>query len=235
MREMEKLCGRVRREDVAALQTLVQPIKERAAAAVRDFLQLHAEAPAPLDPPQTDPPGPSHSHHAPDSDAFSSAGEGEELLLAQTHIPLPDIPQDQSASESWETLEEDLLDLNGLVNEFSALVHSQQAQIDTIEDNVEAATANVEAGSRSLGKAVKYKMAVLPVAGAVLGGVVGGPLGLLAGFKVAGVVAALSGGLLGYAGGNAIQKTRRARVDLQLQQLSSSTTETPPPGGGEEE
>lgn len=78
-------------------------------------------------------------------------------------------------------------------------------------------------------------MAVLPVAGAVLGGVVGGPLGLLAGFKVAGVVAAVSGGLLGYAGGNAIQKTRRAKVDLQLQQLSSSTPEPRQQGGRKEE
>ncbi|XP_064195817.1 syntaxin-17 [Anguilla rostrata] len=234
VREMEKLCGRVRSEDARALERLVRPVKERAAAAARDFLSLHAEAPRPPRPPRA-PPGTPRSPGALLPHQLSGAGEGEEQLLAQAHIPLPEIPQDQSAAESWGSLEEDLLDLDGLVNEFSQLVHSQQAKIDSIEDNVEAAAANVEAGSRSLGKAAKYKMAVLPMAGAVLGGVVGGPLGLLAGFKVAGVVAAVSGGLLGYVGGNAIQKTRRAKVDLQLQQLSSSQPEPPQQGGSKEE
>ncbi|XP_035238314.1 syntaxin-17 [Anguilla anguilla] len=233
VREMEKLCGRVRSEDARALERLVRPVKERAAAAARGFLSLHAEAPPAPEGPARDPAEPRRSPAAPDE--LSGAGEGEEQLLAQAHIPLPEIPQDQSAAESWGSLEEDLLDLDGLVNEFSQLVHSQQAKIDSIEDNVEAAAANVEAGSRSLGKAAKYKMAVLPMAGAVLGGVVGGPLGLLAGFKVAGVVAAVSGGLLGYVGGNAIQKTRRAKVDLQLQQLSSSQPEPPQQGGSKEE
>lgn len=69
-------------------------------------------------------------------------------------------------------------------------------------------------------------MAMLPVVGALLGGVLGGPLGLLAGFKVAGVAAALGGGALGYAGGNLVQKQRRATVDLQMKQL----TAPPPPG-----
>uniref|UniRef100_A0AAY4DTT9 STX17-like N-terminal domain-containing protein n=1 Tax=Denticeps clupeoides TaxID=299321 RepID=A0AAY4DTT9_9TELE len=44
LREMEKLCGRVHDDDVEALQKLVQPIREQAVAATRDFLRLHAEA-----------------------------------------------------------------------------------------------------------------------------------------------------------------------------------------------
>ncbi|KAG5857011.1 hypothetical protein ANANG_G00014010 [Anguilla anguilla] len=113
VREMEKLCGRVRSEDARALERLG---------------------------PARDPAEPRRSPAAPDE--LSGAGEGEEQLLAQAHIPLPEIPQDQSAAESWGSLEEDLLDLDGLVNEFSQLVHSQQAKIDSIEDNVEAAAAN---------------------------------------------------------------------------------------------
>lgn len=70
-----------------------------------------------------------------------------------------------------------------------------------------------------------YKLAVLPVAGALLGGVLGGPLGLLAGFKAAGVAAALGGGALGFAGGNLVQKHRRARVDLQMKQLTAPPSE----------
>lgn len=102
---------------------------------------------------------------------------------------------------------------------------SQQEKIDSIEDNVNTAAANVEEGTKSLGKAVGYKLTVLPVAGALLGGVLGGPLGLLAGFKAAGVAAALGGGALGFAGGNMVQKHRRARVDLQMKQLTAPPSE----------
>ncbi len=73
-------------------------------------------------------------------------------------------------------------------------------------------------------------MAVLPVAGALLGGVLGGPIGLLAGFKAAGVAAALGGGALGFAGGKVVQKHHRARVDLQMKQLTAPE----PPGKPEE-
>lgn len=66
-----------------------------------------------------------------------------------------------------------------------------------------------------------YKLSVLPFAGALLGGVIGGPLGLLAGFKVAGVAAALGGGALGFAGGNLVKKHSKARVEQQMKQLTA--------------
>ena len=66
-----------------------------------------------------------------------------------------------------------------------------------------------------------YKLAVLPMAGALLGGVLGGPIGLLAGFKAAGVAAALGGGVLGFAGGNLVQKQRWATVELQMKRLKA--------------
>lgn len=62
---------------------------------------------------------------------------------------------------------------------------------------------------------------MLPVAGAVIGTVLAGPLGLLAGFKVAGVAAAVGGGLLGFAGGNLVQRKKKERVESQLQRLNT--------------
>lgn len=210
VREMETLCGRVRVEDASALEKLVRPIRERAAAAVRDFLLLHP-APEPRSAHSPAPHAPSPCHNV---------NEDEETLSGM-QIQLPAIPADQIAAESWENLEEDLRELGGLVTEFSLLVHSQQEKIDSIEDNVNTAAANVEEGTRSLGKAVGYKLAVLPVAGALLGGVIAGPLGLLAGFKAAGLAAAIGGGALGFAGGNMVQKHRKANLDLQMKQLTA--------------
>lgn len=219
VREMEKLCVRVRAEDAAALDTLVKPIRDRASVAVQDFLLLHSNPRPPPSPPVSQP---CLSSTCP---AGEDAGEVP-TALCQTQLHLPEIPADQSAAESWDSLEEDLKDLSSLVTEFSLLVHSQQEKIDSIEDNVNTAAANVEEGTKSLGKAVGYKLAVLPVAGAVIGGVLGGPIGLLAGFKAAGIAAALGGGALGFAGGNMVQKHRKSRVDLQVKGL---TAPPPPP------
>ena len=64
------------------------------------------------------------------------------------------------------------------------------------------------------------KAAIFPLAGAVVGGLVGGPIGLLAGFKVAGVAAAVGGGVIGYQGGKLIKKKRDEKIDSELSNLS---------------
>lgn len=44
MREMEKLCLRVRQEDIPVLQRMINPVREEASSAIKDFLQLHSES-----------------------------------------------------------------------------------------------------------------------------------------------------------------------------------------------
>ncbi|MGH0136864.1 UNVERIFIED_CONTAM: hypothetical protein FKN15_008582 [Acipenser sinensis] len=228
IREMEKLCQRVRGEDTLALEEIILPVREQASTAAVEFLRQHSESAEELSR-QYNAAANQHSSLTrsitDQGNLYSGSSapeEGASQAMVQMLLPFPEIPKDQNAAESWETLEEDLIELNGLVNEFSEVVHSQQEKIDSIEDNVNSAAANVQEGTKNLGKAAKYKLAVLPVAGALIGGVVGGPIGLLAGFKVAGLAAAVSGGLLGYAGGNLIQKNRKTRIDQDLKQLSIS-------------
>ncbi|TRY84586.1 hypothetical protein DNTS_001324 [Danionella cerebrum] len=215
LREMEKLCGRVCSADVEALEKLVQPIRDRALSAIQEFLLIHSDA---VNMPKA------HKAFTTELDVLHTEGEESSsgFPVTQAQVLLPEIPLEQNAIESWESLAEELKELNGLVNEFSTVVHAQQEKIDSIEANVSMAAANVEEGTRSLGKAASSKLAVLPVAGALVGGVLGGPLGLLAGFKVAGVAAAVGGGLLGFAGGNLIQKKRKENIELEVQQLKSN-------------
>lgn len=75
-------------------------------------------------------------------------------------------------------------------------------------------------------EAVGYKLAMLPVAAALLGGALGGPLGLLVGFKAAGV-AALGGSALGFAGGNLVRRHRQAQVDQGMERLTLKEGEQP--------
>ncbi|XP_042628531.1 syntaxin-17 isoform X2 [Cyprinus carpio] len=193
LREMEKLCGRVRSADAEALKKLVQPIKDRASTAIQEFLWIHSNAVNRPDAPTTGKDFHKTTSTASDTlhrDCYTGVPGSP---VTQTQLLLPEIPPEQNAAESWDSLAEDLLELNGLVNEFATLVH-----------------------------AARLKLAVLPVAGAVVGGVLGGPLGLLAGFKMAGVAAAVGGGLLGFAGGNLIQRKRKESIALKLQQLKSN-------------
>ncbi|KAM5298901.1 syntaxin-17 [Ctenodactylus gundi] len=221
IREMEKLCLKVRKDDLVLLKRMIDPVKEEASAATAEFLQLHLQSAeelkkqfnsedALLHPSLTRSLTVGGAFHTPEDEADSQS-------LTQIYA-LPEIPQDQNAAESWETLEADLIELSQLVTDFSLLVNAQQEKIDSIADHVNSAAVNVEEGTKNLGKAAKYKLAALPVAGALIGGVVGGPIGLLAGFKVAGIAAALGGGVLGFTGGKLIQR----RKQKMMEKLTSS-------------
>ncbi|XP_016139025.1 syntaxin-17 [Sinocyclocheilus grahami] len=152
LREMEKLCGRVRSADAEALEKLVQPIKDRASTAIQEFLWIHSNAINRPDAPTIG--KDSHKTISTASDMLHSDCDTgvPGSPVTQTQLLLPEIPPEQNAAESWDSLAEDLLELNGLVNEFTTLVHAQQEKIDSIEANVSIAAANVEEGTRSLGK-----------------------------------------------------------------------------------
>ncbi|XP_027471143.1 syntaxin-17 [Zalophus californianus] len=226
IREMEKLCLKVRKGDLVLLKRMIDPVKEEASAATAEFLQLHLESVEELKKQFNDEETllqPSLTRSMTVGGTFHTAeAEADPQNMTQVYA-LPEIPRDQNAAESWETLEADLIELSQLVTDFSLLVNSQQEKIDSIEDHVNRAAVNVEEGTKNLGKAAKYKLAALPVAGALIGGVVGGPIGLLAGFKVAGIAAALGGGVLGFTGGKLIQRKKQK----MMEKLTSSCPDLP--------
>nr|CAI9698313.1 unnamed protein product [Rangifer tarandus platyrhynchus] len=200
IREMEKLCLKVRKDDLGLLKRMIDPVKEEASAATAEFLQLHLES----------------------VEELKKQFNDEETFLQ------PSLTRSMTVGLKVSNflflfLFKDLIELSQLVTDFSLLVNSQQEKIDSIEDHVNSAAVNVEEGTKNLGKAAKYKLAALPVAGALIGGVVGGPIGLLAGFKVAGIAAALGGGVLGFTGGKLIQR----RKQKMMEKLASSCPDLP--------
>uniref|UniRef100_G3ULB0 Syntaxin-17 n=1 Tax=Loxodonta africana TaxID=9785 RepID=G3ULB0_LOXAF len=168
IREMESLCLKVRKDDLGLLKRMIDPVKEEASAATAEFLQLHLESVEELKKQLNDEETlsqPSLTRSMTVGGTFhSTKAEASPQSLTQIYA-LPEIPRDQNAAESWETLEADLIELSQLVTEFSLLVNSQQEKIDSIEDHVNSAAVNVQEGTKNLGKAAKYKLAALPVAG----------------------------------------------------------------------
>ncbi|KAM4687899.1 syntaxin-17 isoform 3-T4 [Discoglossus pictus] len=185
IQEMEKLFLKVRNDDIPILTKTLNPIKELATAAITDFLEVHSKSAEELKKQLNEEvaSGLYHSYLTVEP-SYKNEEESNSPNCGPIYSLYPEIPQDGNAAESWNALEKDLIDLNKLVNKFSHLVH-----------------------------AGKYKLSVLPVAGALIGGVVGGPIGLLAGFKVAGIAAALGGGLLGFTGGKLIQRKKEKNID----------------------
>ncbi|KAI8761481.1 syntaxin-17 [Biomphalaria glabrata] len=129
------------------------------------------------------------------------------------------VPQNSEATASWEELQENILELNVLVHEFSSRVEEQKEKITSIEENIDNSHENIKEGTQHLAKAAKYKSALLPVVGAVVGGVVAGPVGLVAGMKIGGLAGAV-GGAVGYASGRLVKSRQDKISSMELENMS---------------
>lgn len=105
-----------------------------------------------------------------------------------------------------ESLHQDLEDLHGIFQRLHGGVVEQGEQVARVADDVDESKVSVERGERQLRQALAYKKAMYPMAGALLGTCLGGPIGMFAGLKMGGI-AALGCGILGFTGGAAIKNS----------------------------
>ncbi|XP_071445852.1 syntaxin-17 isoform X1 [Hetaerina americana] len=129
-----------------------------------------------------------------------------------------DLARKEACLHSWQQLCSDADELRQLFADFTNIVKEQQESITKIEDHIEASSENVTVGQTDVANAVKMKSAVYPLAGAVLGGCIGGPIGLLAGVKIGGL-AAVGCALVGFTGGTILKK--KEENSLHLAKLES--------------
>ncbi|XP_046377157.1 syntaxin-17-like isoform X2 [Haliotis rufescens] len=217
IREIEKARGQILEEDLPTFDKKVESMKEKAVESIEAFVT------------ETVPPNSDSCSSSPSTPSCPSAEITSTSLpssLGSHQVQLHLVPHNTEAAASWENLQENLVELNEMIHEFASMVEHQGEQIDHIEDNIEKAQQDVNTGALSLAKAAKYKAAILPVAGAVLGGVVAGPLGLLAGAKIGGLAAA-AGGVAGYFSGNMIKKRQDNITEVEMNNLSEKTSSSP--------
>ena len=93
---------------------------------------------------------------------------------------------------------------------------------------MEAAAEQVKEGEQLLAKAARSKKSIYPLTGAVIGTCIGGPVGLLAGFKI-GSLAAIGGTVLGFTGGEVLKKWQEEKPTASL---TSSQSEDFSPSAG---
>ncbi|XP_068902545.1 syntaxin-17 isoform X1 [Tenebrio molitor] len=160
----------------------------------------------------------------------------------QIHENLDDVVlrQRQELLNEVETVHKETEDLNQIYTQLHQMVEDQKEHVDQAEEKVESAHENVHAGFKDLVKAHRYsddrkkksrferflfrlKTAVYPVTGAFLGSMIGGPVGLVAGFKIGGLTA-LGCAIAGYTGGRFFKKSQAA------EEVQEQTTEVPDDG-----
>ncbi|XP_021367179.1 syntaxin-17-like isoform X1 [Mizuhopecten yessoensis] len=238
IREMEKMREQVKDDEVEAFDGKTSEMRQTAIGAIMEFLDLGQ--------------GKVAHQNKEEETGFSDSGEAQFLLsspsssapvtpqreftlvaqslppdLGKSQAQLNSLPKDSAAQESWDNLHENLVDLNSMIHEFATAVQTQQENLDDIQDNIEKAQDNVRQGTQTLGKASKLKSAILPIAGAVIGGIVAGPVGLFAGLKIGGF-AGVVGGAVGFTGGKLIEKRQKKVVDTELQNLSGKRSNSMP-------
>jgi syntaxin 17 len=134
--------------------------------------------------------------------------EEAELPPLQVQVNLAaeeeDLAKKEAYLRSWQQLQTDFEDLNHIFRDFSQMVHEQKELVNEVEQHVETAAVNVEEGNKILAKAAKMKSAAYPMFGALIGGCMAGPIGMVAGLKL-GALAGLSGGILGFTGGKLLK------------------------------
>ncbi|XP_070167723.1 syntaxin-17 [Polyergus mexicanus] len=133
----------------------------------------------------------------------------------QLQIEQEDLQHQQTCLHAWNCLQEEIQQLHELFAEFNEIVHHQKEMVDNMEENIEETQINVNEGTRYLQVASKYKVAAYPIAGAMIGTCIGGPIGLLAGMKIGGF-AALSCGILGFTGGSLLKKKQIKSQKLEI-------------------
>lgn len=105
--------------------------------------------------------------------------------------------------------------MHGIFQRLHGGIAAQADAVATVETNVENSATEVALGERHLRQALSYRKAMYPMAGALLGTCLGGPIGMVAGLKVGGI-AALGCGFLGFTGGAALKNSEAQQVREQL-------------------
>ncbi|KAK7507288.1 hypothetical protein BaRGS_00001223 [Batillaria attramentaria] len=216
LRELERARSRVYDDEVDQFDIQVQEVKVKAVAAVESFLRIsHADQLVP-----------SASNDSGEQSLQETTSLPSNLPTLQTQVQLHVVPENTQAAASWEELQQNMEELNELVHQFADTVEQQGESVDRIEDNIQTAQENVREGTFSLGKASKFKAAIFPVAGALIGGVVAGPVGFLAGAKI-GLAGAVGGGVAGFAGGRILKSHQEKVVSVEMDNMRQRHNSSP--------
>ncbi|XP_078042229.1 syntaxin 17 [Augochlora pura] len=189
--QMDTLKSQVLDSDIEQFDKLIGKARKSLMNAIEEYLELQLSLP--LSPPES-PKNEDQEEDHPLNDRY-----------VQLHEEQQELQHQEACLHTWNSLHEDINQLHELFTDFNKIVKDQRVLVNTAENDIEETQVNVEAGEQSLVQALRYKHAMTPLVGALIGTCIGGPVGLIAGLKIGGLTA-LSCGLLGFTGGAVLKK-----------------------------
>ncbi|XP_067004585.2 syntaxin-17 [Anabrus simplex] len=200
--EMDMLRNQVQDADLQKFDKLTAVARQNALDAIKEYLDMNPQRLSPVWLPPKKFLGDDTSGDESQTDTVQ-----KEVASAQLRLTLSqeEVEKQEACLKSWEGLQTEVQDIHALFKEFAQVVESQKEDVETVESNVITTQENVHEGTRQLQKAARYSSAIYPLAGAVIGGCLGGPIGLVAGAKLGGLTA-LGCGFLGFTGGRLLKK-----------------------------
>ncbi|GAB0098194.1 Syntaxin-17 [Sergentomyia squamirostris] len=194
--EMEILRDRIRPEEVPKFDELTNPSRREAIESIQEFVELKLKSP--------------------DKSRSSTYSNLDDTDVDIVPAELPRLESEFKLSEhqlkareaclaEYENLHREVEDIHQLFHKFSENVQEQAESVNLVEENVTHTEENVQSGEQNLRTALKYKKAMYPICGAVIGTCIGGPVGFFAGLK-AGGLAAIGCGILGFTGGEVLKR-----------------------------
>ncbi|XP_046469927.1 syntaxin-17 [Neodiprion pinetum] len=189
--EMDVLRGQVQDSDIAKFDQLTAYSRASTMNAIKEYLALDLNLPT--------------MNRLSTKDEDEATNHPFQDGNIQLHAEEKELERQQACLHAWNSLQDDMIQLHQLFVDFNQLVHDQKEFVNRIEENTEETEVNVTEGTKFLEKAGKYKTAAYPIAGALIGTCLGGPVGLIAGLKFGGLTA-IGCGLLGFTGGTLLKK-----------------------------
>jgi hypothetical protein len=201
-----------------AFDIRIEPIQRQTQAIINAIMTLIDEPHPPTSPTAT------KKNHG--------GGQYEQMLVEQTQTSAQKhvgdlqfkLERAKEDAEVTKKLAQDIEDLNQVMEDLAALVHSQHDIVDSIEEHVELAAYKVESGNRELKKALANKNAQVPLAAAAVGATaVGGPVGFVAGSAALGIMAGVGGAIAGIFGGRLLKKQAQEATKISTNEESNQS------------
>lgn len=196
--EIDKVRSKVREGDLERFDDAIDGAKKQAAGGMGEYLEMQHKFASR-----------SQSTYSFQDEEYDDQEGDNQFGRHMAHVPQITSTYDRQADEirqraeclkEMENLQREIVDIQDLFQTVHTMAHGQAEMVNAVDENVEVTQGHVDAGETALRKALRYKKAIYPMCGALLGSCIGGPIGLIVGLK-AGGLAALGGGLVGFAGG----------------------------------
>ncbi|XP_008553900.1 syntaxin-17 [Microplitis demolitor] len=215
--EMDTLRGQVDDNDIDKFDKLTHKSRFSTITAIQEYLDMKLEYP-------------SSSICSPSTPTEEDGEQSYPLddRYVQLQTENDEIERQNACLHAWNSLQNDLQQLHQLFIHMNKLIYDQKHHVNEVEDNVIESHENVSRGNKFLEKASKLKVAAYPIAGALIGTCIGGPVGLIAGVKLGGLTA-LGCGILGFTGASILKKKHLEKLEdvegMELQIKDKSDTD----------